>query len=168
MAQKIIEYSRLLTLQLQWDWGGAQLSGASLKPINSLPMSVIHAFFYSTVTLANHLWYHYHNHLCVSIWNTRTSDNKRCGDELTFFGGEGRPQHDHQRVMSGHYILDYHSFAVFQIIQLSVIKGLQYSFKLQINHVWSNHIQKHNLISIRGMSHALNYMVSKISNFDEF
>jgi hypothetical protein len=33
MAQKIIEYSRLLTLQLQWDWGGAQLPGASLKPL---------------------------------------------------------------------------------------------------------------------------------------
>jgi hypothetical protein len=85
-----------------------------------------------------------------------------------FGGGGGRQQHAHQRVMSGHYILDHHSFAVFQIIQLSVIKGLQYSFILQINHVWSNHIQKHNLISIRGMSHALNYMVSKISNFDEF
>ena len=28
MAQKITEYSKLLTLQLLWNWGGAQLSGA--------------------------------------------------------------------------------------------------------------------------------------------
>jgi len=64
-------------------------------------------------------------------------------DAATFFGGGGGQQHAHQQVVSGHCILDYHSFAVFQIIQLCVIKGLQYSFKLQISHVWFNHIQKH-------------------------
>jgi len=52
MAQKITEYSRLLTLQLQWDWGGAQLPEASLKPLISLPMSVIHAFFLITLLLS--------------------------------------------------------------------------------------------------------------------
>ena len=156
MAQKITEYSRLLTLQLQWDWGGAQLSGASLKPLISLPVSIRQAFFYNTyfgnspvIPLSQAF---------VCIWNTSTSDNKRNGDELTWFwlvlfgwcchnyffwGGGGGSQHAHQQVVSGHYILDHHSFAVFQIIRLCVIRGLQYSFKLQISHVWFNHVQKH-------------------------
>ena len=83
MAQKITEYSRLLTLQLQWDWGGAQLSGASLKPLISLPVSIRQAFFYNTyfgnspvIPLSQAF---------VCIWNTSTSDNKRNGDELTWF-----------------------------------------------------------------------------------